>query len=70
MAGSWALEGGKTDGNLPILQDFIPYRGRCLATAQLQSKNCIKQGKATADHMMPLGDWLVIGLARGNYVLK
>ena len=39
LAGSWALEGGTdghTDGhtngrteNLPILQDFVPYRGRC-----------------------------------------
>merc|ERR1712121_155661 len=42
LAGSWALEGG-TDGwtdertngrteNLPILQDFVPYRGRCPKT--------------------------------------
>ena len=46
--------------NLPILQDFVPYRGRCPATAQLQPKNCIKQGKGTADHMMPLGDWFKI----------
>ena len=44
--------------NLPILQDFVPYRGRCPATAQLQPKNCIKWGKASADHMMPLGNWL------------
>ena len=42
--------------NLPILQDFVPYWGRCPATAQLQPKNCIKRGKGTADHM-PLGDW-------------
>ena len=33
LAGSWALEGGngRTDErteNLPILQDFVPYRGR------------------------------------------
>ena len=55
---------GQTDGrmdgrmeNLPILQDFVPYRGRCPATAQLQPKNYINQGKGTADHMMPLGDW-------------
>ena len=51
---------GQTYGwmeNLPILQDFVPYRGRCPATAQLQPKNCIKRGKGTADHMMPLGDW-------------
>ena len=43
--------------NLPILQDFVPYRGRCPATAQLQPKNYIKRGKGTADHVMPLGDW-------------
>ena len=60
--------GGWTDGrtygwmygqteNLPILQDFIPYQGCCPATAQLQPKNCIKWGKGTANHMMPLGDW-------------
>ena len=51
---------GRTDRrteNLPILQDFVPYQGRCPATAQLQLENCIKQGKGTADHMMPLGDW-------------
>ena len=46
---------GRTDGwmdgrmdvrteNLPILPDFVPYRGRCP-----------EQGKGTADHLMPLG---------------
>ena len=69
-----ALEGGmdgRTDGwtdgrmdgrteNLPILQDFVPYWGRCPATEQLQPKNCLKWGKGTADHMMPLGDWLCL----------
>ena len=60
---------GRTDGqtdiwtkHLPFLQDFIPYRGRCPATAQLQPKNCIKRGKGTADHMMPLGDWFPLFL--------
>ena len=51
---------GRMDGrteNLRILQDFVPYWGRCPATAQLQPKKCIKRGKGTADHMMPLGDW-------------
>ena len=51
---------GRMDGrteNLPILQDFVPYRSRCPATAQLQPKNYIKRGKGTTDHMMPLGDW-------------
>ena len=43
--------------NLPILQDFVPYQGHCPATAQPLTKNCIKRGKGTADHMMPLGDW-------------
>ena len=43
--------------NLPILLDFVPYWGRGPTTAQLQPKNCIKRGKGTADHMMPLGDW-------------
>ena len=47
--------------NLSILQDFIPYWGRCPATTQLQHKNYIKWGKGTADHMMPLGDWLSLG---------
>ena len=56
---------GRTDGrteNLPILQDFVPYRGRCPAKAQLQPKNSIKQGKGTADHMMPLGKLPLAGL--------
>ena len=51
-----------TDGRtefLPILQDFVPCRGRCPATFCnfVTSK---KQGKGTADLMMPLGDWLII----------
>ena len=41
--------------NLPILQDFVPYRGPCPATAQLRPKNCIK---GTADHIILVGDWL------------
>ena len=48
--------------NLPILQDFVLYQGRCPATAQLQPKNCIKRGKGTADHMMPLGAWFLFFL--------
>ena len=50
---------GQTDEqteNLPILQDFDPYRGRCPATAQLQLENSIKRGKGTANHIMPLAD--------------
>ena len=49
----------------PILQDFVPYRGRCPATAQLQPKNYIKRGKGTADHMLPLGAWLLF--STGQY---
>ena len=50
---------GSTE-NLPIsLQDFVPYQGRCPATAQ-QPKNYIKRGKGTADHMMPLGAWFFL----------
>ena len=64
---------GRTDGrmeNLPILQDFVPYWGRCPATAQLQTKNYIKRGKGTADHMMPLGDWFInFSLYRSPIVL-
>ena len=61
----------RTDGRteiLPILQDFVPYRGRCPATAQLRPKNYIKQGKGTADHMMPLGDWLSLKFGCGNKI--
>ena len=44
---------GRTE-NLPILQDFVPYRGRCPASP-LKTKEKVKQGKGTADHLMPLG---------------
>ena len=42
--------------NLPILQDFFPYRGCCPTTAQLQLENSTRRGKVTADHMS-LGEW-------------
>lgn len=48
---------GQTDRSmefLPILQDFVPYLGRCPATLC----NCTaskKQGKGIADLMMPFG---------------
>ena len=51
---------GRTDGRtefLPILQDFVPCRGRCPATL-LDFTTSKKQGKGTADLMMPFGDWL------------
>ena len=44
---------GRTE-SLPILQDFVPCWGRCPPTLC----NCItseRQGKGTADLMMPLG---------------
>ena len=59
---------GETDGQmdgrmdvhiefLPILQDFVPSWGRCPATL-CNFKTAMKQGKGTANHMMPLGDLL------------
>ena len=60
--------------NLSILQDFVPYRGRCFATAHLQPKNCIKRGKGTANHMMALGDWFIakvkVGSTGSNHITK
>ena len=60
QAGSWSLgAGGRSDEwTKPILQDFVLYQGCCPVTAQLQPENSIKRGKGTADHMIPLGDWL------------
>ena len=52
---------GRTDvrtENLPILQDFVPFRGRCPASQRKIYANKEKQGKGIADHLMPLGDWL------------
>ena len=53
---------------LPILQDFIPYRGCCPASIKITKKNqqekTVEQGKGTADHLMPLGDWLYLVLSR------
>ena len=57
------LNNGRADGQadgwtefLPILQDFVPCWGCCPATFCdfVTSK---KQGKGTADLMMPFGDW-------------
>ena len=51
--------------NLPILQDFVPYWGRCPASQRKFWANK-EQGKGTADHLMPLGDWfLFISLGWG-----
>ena len=48
---------GRTDGwteFLPILQDFVPCRGRCPATF-CDFTTSKRQGKGTADLMMPFG---------------
>ena len=42
----------------PASQALEPASQASEPAAQLQPKNCIKWGKGTADHMMPLGDWL------------
>ena len=44
---------GRTE-NLPILQDFAPYRGCCPASP-MKTKDKVEQGKGTADRLMPLG---------------
>ena len=53
---------GRTE-NLPILQDFVPYRGRCPASIKIakerNQEKTVGQGKGTADHLMPLGDWFL-----------
>ena len=53
---------------LPILQDFVPYRGRCPATIEVTIKKTIKetvkQGKGTGDHLMPLDDWFTKEIKR------
>ena len=48
---------GWTDGwmdgwmeNLPILQDFVSYRGHCPASP-MKTKEKVEQGKGTADHL-------------------
>ena len=44
----------KQTENLPILQDFVPYRGAVLPPP-MKIKEKVEQGKGTADHLMPLG---------------
>ena len=58
----------RTDGRtefLPILQDFVPSRGRCPATF-CNLKTAKKQGKGTVDHVMPIGDWFIPSPAAGH----
>ena len=45
--------------NLPILQDFVPYWGRCPASP-MKTREKVEQGKGTADHLMPLGYLLLV----------
>ena len=40
----------QTDGKSPLLQDFVPYRGRCPASP-MKTKEKVEQGKGTADHL-------------------
>ena len=58
-----AQRGERTE-NLPILQDFVPYRGRCPASQRKIYGNKEKQGKGIADHLMPLGDWFLMHYVR------
>ena len=60
--------GGRTDGRadgrtefLPILQDFVPCRGRCPATL-CDFTTSKKQGTGTADFMMPFGFLFIFSL--------
>ena len=56
-AGSEGQPEGGADGRtefLPILQDFVPCRGRCPATF-CDFTTSKRQGKGTADLMMPFG---------------
>ena len=49
----------KQTENLPILQDFVPYRGCCPASLH-ENRGNIEQGIGTTDHLMALGDWFII----------
>merc|ERR1712035_123638 len=53
LAGPRGLTDGRTEF-LPILQDFVPCWGRCPATL-CDFTTSKKQGKGTADLMMPFG---------------
>ena len=55
---------GRTE-NLPILQDFVPYRGRCPASP-MKTMEKVEQGKGTADHLMPLGYSFLINISKSR----
>ena len=54
---------------LPILQDFVPCRGRCPATL-CDFTTSKKQGKGTADFMMPFGVLLDLDFGFGPLSLQ
>ena len=51
---------GRTDGwkISPFYRTLFPIGAAAPPQPNYDPKNCIKQGKGTADHMMPLGNWL------------
>ena len=53
---------GQTDGwkMSPFYRTLSPIGAAALLQPNFDPKTK-KQGKGTADHMMPLGDWLVMG---------
>ena len=50
---------------LPILQDFVPYRGRCPASTEITINNFMDYSRAREPLtiLMPLGDWFNIFLS-------
>ena len=51
----WLAGPHRLTENLPILQEFAPYQGRCPAYPH-ETKEKVEQGKRTAVHLMPMGD--------------
>ena len=51
----------QTDGLKIYLffRNLTLIRGRCPGTNKIQLKNCVKRGKGTDDHLMPVGDWIM-----------
>ena len=61
-----AQRGGQTNKhteNLPILRDFVSYRG-CFPASPKKTKEKLEQGKGTADYLMPSGYLLVFFLGQ------
>ena len=53
----------------PILKGFVSYQGTYPATLW-KFTTAKHQGKGTADHMMPLGDWVCLTLSLSRPVLS